>query len=145
MPRFRPISCRKTPGVIEYELGCKLERERLELEEQIKSKYRDNTRTVIVKHETVSQQPDCTQDLVLKCQECGSNFVFSIGEQQFYKSKGFSLPKRCKICRGANKNKPVTNQNNPSSDSNNQSCNNAAEDIKMLVNRVLQMITSSNK
>lgn len=145
MPRFCPISCRKTPGVIEYELDCKRERERLELEEQIKSKYRDNTRTVIVKHETVSQQPDCTQDLVLKCQECGSNFVFSIGEQQFYKSKGFSLPKRCKICRDANKNKPVTNQNNPSSDSNNQSCNNAAEDIKMLVNRVLQMITSSNK
>lgn len=38
-------------------------------------------------------------DLVLKCWVCGDRFSFSIGEQQFYKKKGFSYPKSCKKCR----------------------------------------------
>ncbi|WP_456272486.1 zinc-ribbon domain containing protein [Bacillus sp. AK031] len=38
-------------------------------------------------------------DYLLKCFECGERFNFSVGEQQFYKQKGFTLPKRCKECR----------------------------------------------
>ncbi|WP_078427622.1 RQC-minor-1 family DNA-binding protein [Alkalihalobacterium alkalinitrilicum] len=39
------------------------------------------------------------QDLLLKCWECGKRFTFTIGEQQFYKEKGFTYPKRCEECR----------------------------------------------
>jgi hypothetical protein len=39
------------------------------------------------------------EDLLLKCRECGERFLFTIGEQQFYKQRRFSLPKRCKECR----------------------------------------------
>ncbi|WP_413375772.1 zinc-ribbon domain containing protein [Alkalihalobacillus sp. 1P02AB] len=38
-------------------------------------------------------------DLLLKCWECGNRFIFTAGEQQFFKRKGFSYPKRCKKCR----------------------------------------------
>lgn len=37
------------------------------------------------------------------CKQCGSEFELSDGEIQFYKSKGLSLPKRCKDCRNQNK------------------------------------------
>lgn len=39
------------------------------------------------------------QDLLLKCWECGDRFTFTVGEQQFYKQKGFDYPKRCDKCR----------------------------------------------
>lgn len=39
------------------------------------------------------------QDLLLKCWVCGDRFTFTLGEQQFYKKRGLSLPKRCKKCR----------------------------------------------
>lgn len=38
-------------------------------------------------------------DLLLKCWVCGERFTFTIGEQKFYKGKGFKYPKRCKECR----------------------------------------------
>lgn len=38
-------------------------------------------------------------DLLLKCGVCGERFTFTTGEQQFYKRKVFSYPKRCKKCR----------------------------------------------
>ena len=38
-------------------------------------------------------------DKTLKCVECGNEFNFSEGEQQFYQEKGFQEPKRCKDCR----------------------------------------------
>lgn len=38
------------------------------------------------------------------CEDCGSAFEFSEREQQFYKSKGYDLPKRCKSCRDQRKN-----------------------------------------
>lgn len=41
------------------------------------------------------------QDRVLKCVDCGSEFVFTAGEQQFYHEKDFrNEPKRCKPCKG---------------------------------------------
>ena len=40
------------------------------------------------------------RDKVLKCVECGSEFVFTSGEQVFYADKGFkNEPKRCKNCK----------------------------------------------
>ncbi|MGO9647672.1 MAG: zinc-ribbon domain containing protein [Terriglobales bacterium] len=40
------------------------------------------------------------QDKVLKCIDCDSDFVFSVGEQLFYRDKQFrNEPKRCKSCK----------------------------------------------
>ena len=45
------------------------------------------------------------QDKTLKCKECGADFVFTAGEQEFYAEKGFqNEPQRCKACRDARKN-----------------------------------------
>lgn len=46
------------------------------------------------------------------CRECGTEFILSQGEIDFYKSKNFSLPERCKACRDKRKNnkKEVTSQ-----------------------------------
>jgi CxxC-x17-CxxC domain-containing protein len=39
-------------------------------------------------------------DRVLKCVECGAEFVFTSGEQMFFADKGFkNEPKRCKACK----------------------------------------------
>ena len=44
-------------------------------------------------------------DETLTCKECGNEFVFTAGEQRFYKEKGFmNKPKSCKACRDAKKN-----------------------------------------
>lgn len=45
------------------------------------------------------------EDKTLKCKECGADFVFTAGEQEFYAENGFTNePKRCKACRDARKN-----------------------------------------
>ncbi|MBO4356352.1 MAG: zinc-ribbon domain containing protein [Clostridia bacterium] len=45
------------------------------------------------------------QDITLKCKDCGNDFVFTAGEQEFYAEKGFqNQPQRCKACRDARKN-----------------------------------------
>ena len=39
-------------------------------------------------------------DRVLKCADCGAEFVFTAGEQMFFADKGFkNEPKRCKACK----------------------------------------------
>ena len=38
------------------------------------------------------------EDIEIICRDCGKVFVFSIGEQEFYKSKNFPDPKRCRQC-----------------------------------------------
>ena len=44
------------------------------------------------------------EDKTLVCQDCGPEFVFTAGEQAFYKEKGFdNEPKRCKACRDKRK------------------------------------------
>jgi CxxC-x17-CxxC domain-containing protein len=41
-------------------------------------------------------------DKVLKCADCGAEFVFTAGEQMFFADKGFkNEPKRCKSCKSA--------------------------------------------
>ena len=45
------------------------------------------------------------QDKTLVCKDCGAEFVFTAGEQEFYAEKGFqNEPQRCKACRDAKKN-----------------------------------------
>jgi CxxC-x17-CxxC domain-containing protein len=40
------------------------------------------------------------EDKTLTCRDCGMEFVFSVGEQEFYTSKGLTNePKRCPGCR----------------------------------------------
>jgi CxxC-x17-CxxC domain-containing protein len=40
------------------------------------------------------------QDKTLVCKDCGNEFVFTAGEQEFYAEKGFeNEPVRCKTCR----------------------------------------------
>ena len=44
------------------------------------------------------------QDKTLVCRDCGNEFVFTAGEQEFYAEKGFQNdPTRCRDCRQANK------------------------------------------
>jgi CxxC-x17-CxxC domain-containing protein len=43
-------------------------------------------------------------DQTLRCRECGREFVFSTGEQEFYASRGLmNTPSRCPECRQARK------------------------------------------
>ncbi len=43
-------------------------------------------------------------DKTLTCRDCGTTFVFTAGEQQFYADKGFTNePTRCPACRQANR------------------------------------------
>lgn len=43
-------------------------------------------------------------DKAIICKECGAEFLFTEGEQAFYKEKGFeNEPQRCPACRKARK------------------------------------------
>ena len=43
-------------------------------------------------------------DKTLACRDCGQNFVFTVGEQEFFASRGFTNePSRCPECRAARK------------------------------------------
>ena len=42
-----------------------------------------------------------SEDIKIKCQDCGNTFVFSVKDQIFYEENGYVPPKRCKSCRNA--------------------------------------------
>ena len=43
------------------------------------------------------------QDKILKCMDCGTEFLFTAGEQSFFYDKQFRHePKRCKSCKAKN-------------------------------------------
>jgi CxxC-x17-CxxC domain-containing protein len=47
---------------------------------------------------------DNGEDQRLKCVDCGEEFLFTVGEQNFYKQHGLThAPNRCKRCRDARK------------------------------------------
>lgn len=57
-------------------------------------------------------------DKVLVCKDCGKEFVFTEGEQQFYAEKGFTNePVRCKECRSAKKARFGNDNRKPRADS----------------------------
>ena len=44
------------------------------------------------------------QDETLICEDCGKEFIFTVGEQEFYAEKGLTnKPKRCADCRKVKK------------------------------------------
>ncbi|MDU7215290.1 zinc-ribbon domain-containing protein [Clostridium sp.] len=44
------------------------------------------------------------EDKKIICKDCGREFVFTVGEQEFFKEKGFENdPVRCPDCRRARK------------------------------------------
>jgi CxxC-x17-CxxC domain-containing protein len=44
------------------------------------------------------------EDKTLQCADCGQQFTFTAGEQEFYASRGFqNEPKRCPDCRRTRK------------------------------------------
>lgn len=47
-------------------------------------------------------------DQQLTCRDCGQQFTFTDGEQEFYASKNLSAPQRCKACRTSRKNERAT-------------------------------------
>lgn len=45
------------------------------------------------------------EDKTFICKDCGEEFIFTVGEQEFYAEKGFqNQPVRCKACRDIRKN-----------------------------------------
>lgn len=48
---------------------------------------------------------------MLTCADCGKEFEFSVEDQEYFASKGYSAPKRCPECRQAKKNS--RNNRNP--------------------------------
>ena len=45
-----------------------------------------------------------SQDKTIKCRDCGRDFLFTVSEQEFYASRGFTNePGRCPECRQARK------------------------------------------
>jgi CxxC-x17-CxxC domain-containing protein len=41
------------------------------------------------------------KDKTLVCRDCGREFIFTVGEQEFYSSRGLNEPARCPKCRAA--------------------------------------------
>ena len=48
-------------------------------------------------------KPSARPDRTLYCRDCGRAFRFSGKEQDFFETKGYRPPKRCKSCRELNK------------------------------------------
>lgn len=38
-------------------------------------------------------------DLEFKCVDCQKEFIFTEGEQSYYRDRGLAIPKRCSLCR----------------------------------------------
>lgn len=51
----------------------------------------------------ISQNSVGLKDIILRCKECNDDFIFSYGEQQYYKSHGLFNPSKCPKCREAAK------------------------------------------
>lgn len=52
----------------------------------------------------IPERKNVMEEKTLICQDCGQEFVFTVGEQEFYKEKGFDNdPKRCRECRDKKK------------------------------------------
>lgn len=44
------------------------------------------------------------KDVVIECKDCGKQFTVTAEEQEWYKQKGFDLPKRYNECRKSRRN-----------------------------------------
>src|ERR1700739_3477550 len=49
------------------------------------------------------------QDRILRCVDCGAEFIWTAGEQQFFADKNFkNEPKRCKTCKAKRAARPAS-------------------------------------
>jgi len=48
-------------------------------------------------------EQEIKQDKILICNDCGQEFTFEVGEQEWFAAKKFETPKRCKACRDKRK------------------------------------------
>ena len=48
---------------------------------------------------TDSRKYPVLEDVEIKCAVCGGIFIFTAGEQKWYKGMGYNQPKRCSECR----------------------------------------------
>ena len=68
-------------------------------------KWRERFDSVEGEYTTTREEKTMYEDKKLICKDCGNEFVFTAGEQEFYAEKGFqNEPQRCKPCRDARKN-----------------------------------------
>ena len=52
------------------------------------------------------------QDKSIQCSDCGTTFIFGVGEQELFQSRGYTNdPKRCSPCRQARKSERYGNNN----------------------------------
>lgn len=64
------------------------------------------TLSVSIRHETSATDSSRPREVPLRdqqmtCRECGRSFVWTAGEQRYYREKGFEPPVRCEECRKA--------------------------------------------
>lgn len=58
------------------------------------------------------------KDIEITCKDCGTKFMFTVRDQEFYAEKGFNnQPVRCKACRDKKK---AERDNNRKFDNNNE-------------------------
>ena len=51
------------------------------------------------------------EDKKIICKDCEKEFIFTVGEQEFYKEKGFEIdPVRCPDCRRARKSQKMNRE-----------------------------------
>ena len=54
------------------------------------------------------------QDKTLVCRDCGQEFIFTVGEQEFYSSRGLvNEPSRCPDCRATRRRERRGGYGNP--------------------------------
>lgn len=59
------------------------------------------------------------QDKKIVCKDCHTEFVFTVGEQNFYEEKGFTNePIRCRACRDKRKAEKLARNQNENNNSN---------------------------
>lgn len=49
-------------------------------------------------------------DKIIVCRNCQKEFIFSVGEQNFYEEKGLAAPVRCKECKAKRKEQQENSQ-----------------------------------
>ena len=54
----------------------------------------------VANHDGEDKETDLVlpEDIEIRCKLCGKKFIFTVGEQEFYASKNFPAPKRCRQC-----------------------------------------------
>ena len=60
---------------------------------------RNKTKLWMANPRLIYEEEDRLDPRILICRQCGKEFTFSTGEQEFYNQRGLSQPVRCRQCR----------------------------------------------